>query len=216
MLHSSVAWHFRSVATSCGLRLRNERKRVRQLPTPQTHRLRRRTLFLESLEDRRVLSTFSVLNTNDAGTGSLRQAIIDANNSAGADVIEFDSALSGTITLTSGEIAITDEAHVDGNQDMEGNAKITISGNSASGIFIVSADSTIKDLKFVGGSVGNATGVIDSSASELTIDNCEFVGSEGLKGTAIYNTGSLIVSNSLFDSQGNRMLKRGFLREFCS
>jgi plastocyanin len=35
-------------------------------------------------------STFVVLNTNDSGAGSLRQAITDANGHAGPDVIEFN------------------------------------------------------------------------------------------------------------------------------
>jgi hypothetical protein len=34
---------------------------------------------LEALEDRRLLSTFQVTNSNDSGLGSLRQAILDAN-----------------------------------------------------------------------------------------------------------------------------------------
>ena len=35
-------------------------------------------------------ATFTVTNTNDAGAGSLRQAILDANASAGLDTINFD------------------------------------------------------------------------------------------------------------------------------
>ena len=35
-------------------------------------------------------ATFMVTNTNDSGPGSLRQAIIDANNNAGTDTISFD------------------------------------------------------------------------------------------------------------------------------
>ena len=37
-----------------------------------------------------VLATFTVDNTNDTGSGSLRQAITNANASAGADIIVFD------------------------------------------------------------------------------------------------------------------------------
>ncbi len=49
-----------------------------------------------------------VTNLNDAGAGSLRQAVIDANGSYGLDVIEFQGGLAGTITLTSGDIDIYD------------------------------------------------------------------------------------------------------------
>ncbi|MFK7908082.1 MAG: hypothetical protein AB8B69_23325, partial [Chitinophagales bacterium] len=41
-------------------------------------------------------ATFTVSNTDDSGAGSLRQAILDANSTAGADVIEFST--SGTLT----------------------------------------------------------------------------------------------------------------------
>src|SRR5207245_8624009 len=46
--------------------------------------------LLEVLEDRCLLSTFHVLNTDDTGPGSLRQAILDANASAGRDLIDFN------------------------------------------------------------------------------------------------------------------------------
>src|SRR6266404_2919333 len=46
----------------------------------------------------------TVTNTNDSGSGSLRQALADAN---GGDTINFDPALNGqTITLTTAELAI--------------------------------------------------------------------------------------------------------------
>jgi hypothetical protein len=49
------------------------------------------------------------MNLNDSGAGSLRQAVLDANASPGADSIAFQDELSGTITLTSGELVISDE-----------------------------------------------------------------------------------------------------------
>ncbi|MFK8067883.1 MAG: DUF4347 domain-containing protein, partial [Gammaproteobacteria bacterium] len=60
--------------------------------------------------------TYTVTNTNDAGAGSLRQAIIDANANVGADTIEFDIAGSGTqvIALSSALDTITEEVTIDG------------------------------------------------------------------------------------------------------
>src|SRR5213592_3578329 len=44
--------------------------------------------------------TFTVTNTNDSGAGSLRQAITDANNTGGADTIDFNIPGPGQKTIT--------------------------------------------------------------------------------------------------------------------
>ena len=45
-------------------------------------------------------ATYTVTNTADTGAGSLRQAILDANGSAGADTIAFNIVGSGVHTIT--------------------------------------------------------------------------------------------------------------------
>jgi hypothetical protein len=77
---------------------------------------------------------FTVTNLNDAGAGSLRQAILDANGAPGADRVLFQSGLSGTITLTTGQLSIADSVQVLG----PGPGQLTISGNGASRIFYMS------------------------------------------------------------------------------
>src|SRR5713101_7312348 len=71
-------------------------------------------------------ATITVMNTNDSGPGSLRAAIANANGTAGADVIAFDPSVTGTITLTSGELLITDDLTISGpgakNLAVDGNA----------------------------------------------------------------------------------------------
>src|SRR6185503_4569506 len=62
-------------------------------------------------------ATFTVSNTEESGFGSLRQAIINANNAAGADTIIFPPTLNNgpgsvTITLTSGQLTITDDVRI--------------------------------------------------------------------------------------------------------
>ena len=72
---------------------------------------------LERLEDRRLLATFTVVTTTDAGEGSLRAAILLANASPGSDVINFNITGSGvhTINLTSGALPpVVDTVLIDG------------------------------------------------------------------------------------------------------
>ena len=96
-------------------------------------------LYLESLEDRHLLSTFSVLNFLDSGPGSLREAITNANGAPGADLIRFaPAARDGTIALTSGQLSITDDLTIDG----PGANRLTISGNNASRVFSISGSTT--------------------------------------------------------------------------
>ena len=82
-------------------------------------RNRRRRLFLEHLEDRKLLATFSVLNTGDTGSGSLRNAIELANstpNVGGPDMIEFKIPGTGvhTISPLSNLPTVTDPVIIDG------------------------------------------------------------------------------------------------------
>lgn len=88
----------------------------------------------EQLEDRTVPSTFTVLNLADSGPGSLRQAVLNANAAPGADAIAFAPGVHGTLTLTSGELAIRDDLTISG----PGAGLLTISGNHTSRIFTVS------------------------------------------------------------------------------
>src|SRR5688500_4644040 len=72
--------------------------------------------LLQSLEARDVPATFTVANTNDSGTGSLRAAILSANTSPGADTIVFDNIAFGTpqaITLAS-QLLVTDDVTITG------------------------------------------------------------------------------------------------------
>ena len=71
--------------------------------------------FLDSQSKATAASTFTVTNTLDAGPGSLRQAILDANANAGPDVINFSiGSLQQTIVLASLLPVITDPVTIDG------------------------------------------------------------------------------------------------------
>ena len=67
---------------------------------PMAHLLRVPAMLALSAFAARA-ATFTVTNLADAGAGSLRQAIINANNGAGADVIDFAAGVTGSVTLAS-------------------------------------------------------------------------------------------------------------------
>jgi hypothetical protein len=126
---------------------------------------------LELLEDRTVLSTLTVLNALDSGAGSLRDAI---RNARSGDTIQFDSGLTGqTITLTSGELAITKHMDIEG----PGPDKLAISGNNQSRVFEVSQNQqpvavTIAGLTIENGfSTSGLGGGILNVSSSLTLTN---------------------------------------------
>src|SRR5262245_48547828 len=89
----------------------------------------RTRLDLEALESREVPATFTVINTMDAGPGSLRQAIISANGTAGTDDIVLDSSFVAgtTINLTSGDLNINDSVNIKGPGVT--NLNINLAGN---------------------------------------------------------------------------------------
>ena len=96
-------------------------------------RLTTRALRIEALEPRQMLATFMVNNLADGGAGSLRQAITDANAATGADAVVFQPGLTGTISLTSGELSISDDLMIHG----PGAAEMGIDAAGLSRIFRV-------------------------------------------------------------------------------
>ncbi len=105
-------------------------------------------------------AVFNVTNLNDNGAGSLRQAILDANAAIGADTITFQAGLTGTITLTTGQLKLYDSVDVQG----PGAAALTVSGNNASRVFYVYnsdylIDATISGLTITEGNAPIGGGV---------------------------------------------------------
>lgn len=104
-------------------RLANSVRRVVTLTARSPRVSRRRpgpTNRVEALEARELLTTFTVdtlIDVVDAGDGvtSLREAIEAANGQSGADTIQFASSANGTLTLTLGELNITDTLTIEGN-----------------------------------------------------------------------------------------------------
>jgi len=97
---------------------------------------------------------FDVTNTNNAGAGSLRQAILDANaNAGGTDIITFNIAGTGphVINLTSALPTITDSVVIDGTTEPDFTDKpiIVLDGTGAgsvSGLTLNENNITIRGL----------------------------------------------------------------------
>ena len=81
-------------------------------------------------------TTITVNNPNDSGTGSLRDALIQANSDPGGDVIDFAYYLGGqTITLAGTELPpITTTVTIDGSTT---SGNVIINGAQESRIFDV-------------------------------------------------------------------------------
>jgi hypothetical protein len=67
---------------------RGKSRKARRNGLSRSHRSAA-ALQLERLEERSLLATFTVINTDDSGAGSLRQAILDSNSDPGTDRITF-------------------------------------------------------------------------------------------------------------------------------
>lgn len=159
---------------------------------------------MEHLEDRRVLATFPVSNLLDApvngpdsAPGTLRQAIYDANNTPGDDVVAFDTGLAGTVNLSViGDTLVGDSALlITSTITIRGNTTGVTIGRIGAAVemrlFRVAAtgDLTIDMLSLAG---GIANGVSGSSPGEG--------GGEGVGG-AIYSQGSVrIIDSTLFNN----------------
>src|SRR5258708_30360694 len=97
-------------------------------------------ILASGLNNARASAVFTVTNTADSGLGSLRQAILDANATAGANTINFDPSVTGTITLMTGQLPdITNNLVVTG----PGAASLTINGNNTSRVFLIANGITV-------------------------------------------------------------------------
>ncbi len=139
--------------------------------------------------------TIYVSNDFDSGTGSLRQAILDAYNS---DFIEFESDYE--ITLTSGEIVIEKNVTINSL-----GKEITINGNLVSRVFRILLDASLTINHFTitngysldsGGAIFNYMGLVIITNSTLSNNIC--VGDGG----AIFNDieGIVTITNSTFSA----------------
>jgi len=74
-------------------------------------------------------TNYFVTNTNNSGSGSLRQAITDAKNNPGTDIITFAATTDGIPIFLSG--AAGEDANASGDLDILDGGDLTIQGNGA-------------------------------------------------------------------------------------
>ncbi|HWP45273.1 MAG TPA: hypothetical protein VNO14_18670, partial [Blastocatellia bacterium] len=148
------------------------------------------------------VSTFTVDNPGDSGTGTLRQAIIDANNSGGADEIKF-MANTGpqTINLASALPEILEAVLIDGTSQpgFVANPIIQLNGNGMTfdGLGISAGNSTVRGLSidsFSGNGISLRTAggnIIEGNFIGL---NMSGTGGAGVSGAGVFSksTGNTI------------------------
>jgi len=152
---------------------------------------------------------YLVSSTGDSGSGTLRQAVLDANSNLGADVITFQPNLAGTILLTSGEIAITDSV------DIQGPGADVLAVDSTARIFSIGGGNgvnvVIAGLTLTGGQAAGNGGAITNTGANVTLRFVTLSGNNATgEGGAIYhnaNGGVLTIESSTLS--GNSASKAG-------
>lgn len=146
-----------------------------------------------------VAATFTVVNTADSGAGSLRQAILDANASAGADTIAFAIPGMGvkTIALLSALPIIIDTVTIDGTTQSPGSPTPLIelngagAGEAVTGLHVLASNCVIRGLvinRFKGNGIelGSNGNVVEAS----------FIGTDATGTSAMGNRETGVVVNS--------------------
>ena len=148
----------------------------------------------------------TVLNLNDSGPGSLRQALLDVP--AGGS-IRFATNVAGELRLAEGELAIQKNVSIAG----PGSGALAIVGNSTQRLFSVGAgvEARISGLTLRGGGVQSespAEGGCIHNLGSLSVLNCllrdnSVLGQAGTSGSAafggaLFNGGTAVVANCTF------------------
>ncbi|TAK92242.1 MAG: hypothetical protein EPO07_19475, partial [Verrucomicrobia bacterium] len=148
-------------------------------------------------------ATFTVVNTNSSGGGSLAQAITDANASAGADTITFAiTNLSNTIRPTNALPTITETATIDGRTQTGFSSAPIVEVNGASagaavdGLKIATSNCVISALvinSFLGDGIEITNGVNN------TVEGCYL----GLNLAGTVDTGNTLNGVLLTNASSN-------------
>jgi predicted outer membrane repeat protein len=134
-----------------------------------------------------ALTNIVVQNTNDSGPGSLRAALA---NPANSQTITFSPGVTGRISLTSGQLVVSNGVTILG----PGANVLAIDGKGSSRVFYISpgATVTIAGLTITNGSAsGSIGGGIYNDHATTTVSNCTLTGNSAMfSGGGIYSDGS--------------------------
>jgi hypothetical protein len=150
------------------------RSRKIQVSRPQPAVIVAAALLFAALQTAAQAATFSVTNTNDTGSGSLRQAILDANANAGSDTINFNIAGGGikTITPTGALPEITEGVTIDGYSQPGATANTLAVGNDAVILIELNLvnDASLFGLKVSGGATTIRGLAINRGGQGITLE----------------------------------------------
>lgn len=145
----------------------------------------------------------TVTNLNDAGPGSLRQAILDA---APGDTISFASQITGTLTLQSGQLVIDKDLTIVG----PGVDWLSLSGASGSRVITVATGANLKllDLTIRSGNLGSGSTLDIGGAiynnGHLTATRVAFSNNYAFwTGGALYNGGMAVIDHARIEGNGS-------------
>jgi hypothetical protein len=140
-------------------------------------------------------TTLVVTNTNDNGPGSLRQALMDAND---GDTIDA-TGVFGVITLTTGELLVAKSVTI----NSPGADLLAVDGNATSRVFEIGSGETvtISNLTIRNGRDDvSGGGILNGDGATLTITNCTVSGNTagGIQGQGggIFNAATLTIIDS--------------------
>ena len=141
-------------------------------------------------------AVFTVVNTDDAGPGSLRDAITQANSGSGGDTITFTT--NGVIRLNSSLPSLAQDVTITG----PGATNLVINGQQAHSILAVEVNvqSLLSGLTFADG-LGATGGGAAVNDGRLTLRGCIFANNAATNGGgAILNRGGLTIEACNFVS----------------
>ncbi len=130
---------------------------------------RRRTPEMLCMEGRVLLSDFPVINTNDSGAGSLRQAIMDADAGGDGSVITFQIPGSGvqTIAPTTALPAVTAAITIDGTTQTGAQANTNTMDQADNAVMLIELSGANDSAADMGLTISGAGATVRG----LTIDN---------------------------------------------